>query len=71
MSILLIFQIIISALLITCVLLQMQGTGLSAGFGSGGEFYRSRRSIEKFLLYATGILAVLFAVVSIALLFPR
>jgi len=70
MSIFLILQIIITVLLIGAILLQMQGTGLTTAFGGSGEFYRSKRSIEKFLIYATGTLASLFAVVSIALLFP-
>ena len=72
MIVLLILQVIITVLLIGSILLQMQGTGLTAGFGGSGEFYRSKRSIEKLLIYATGVLAFLFAVVSIALLlFPH
>jgi len=70
MTILLVLQIIITVLLIGSVLLQMQGTGLTTAFGGSGEFYRSKRSIEKFLIYATGILAFLFAVIAIVLLFP-
>lgn len=69
--ILTIIQIVISALLILVILLQMQGTGLSASFGGSGESYRSRRSIEKLLLYATVVLTVVFAVFSILLLIPR
>lgn len=64
-------DIIIAVLLITLILLQMQGSGLSSSFGGSGEFYRSRRSVEKFLVWATIILTVLFAVISIILLLPR
>lgn len=64
-------QIIIAVLLIVAILLQSQGTGLSTVFGGGGEMYRSKRSMEKFLIIATVILATLLAVISLALLFPH
>ncbi len=66
--ILYIAQIIVSVLLIVTVLLQSQGGGLSPVFGGGGEMYRSKRNIEKFLVYATVVLAVLLGVLSLALL---
>jgi preprotein translocase subunit SecG len=66
-----ILQIIVAVLLIGVILLQAQGSGLSASFGGSGESFRSRRSIEKFLLYATVILAALFALLSIILLIIR
>ncbi|QQG40619.1 MAG: preprotein translocase subunit SecG [Candidatus Levyibacteriota bacterium] len=65
------FQIIIAVMLIAVILLQAQGSGLSTAFGGGGEFYRSRRSAEKILLWITIALAVLFCILSIALLIPR
>lgn len=61
-------QIITAILLIAAILLQMQGAGLGGAFGGGGEFYRSKRSIEKFLFWFTGVLVILFAVFSILLL---
>lgn len=66
-----VLQIIVAVMLILVILLQMQGTGLSASFGGGGEFYRSRRSLEKILIWATIILSILFAILSIILLIPR
>ena len=70
--VLVITQLIIAVLLIASVLMQMQGTGLTSSFGGSGEFYRSKRSVEKLLMYATVVLAVLFAVTSIVLLlFPH
>lgn len=60
-SILSTIQIIISVLLIAAVLLQQRGEGLSSAFGgSGGGVYQTRRGIEKWLHYATIVLAVLF-----------
>lgn len=56
---------IIAILLIGVVLLQKQSSGLSATFGGGGEFYRSKRSIEKLLIWVTVILSVLFGILSI------
>lgn len=70
-TILLILEIIIGILLIGSIVMQMQGSGLSTAFGGAGEFYRSKRSIEKLLLWATTVLAALFAVVSILLLLNR
>jgi len=64
-------QIIVAFLLIGAILLQMQGGGLSSAFGGSGEFYRSRRSLEKLLVWATVGLSFLFALISIALLIPR
>ena len=65
-----ILQIIVSILLVTTVILQTQGKGLSPAFG-GGEFYRSRRSIEKILIWATIVLTVIFGVLAILLLLPQ
>ncbi len=63
-----ILEIIVSALLIVVILLQMQGSGLSGAFGGSGEFYRSKRSMDKLLIVATVILAFFFALLSVTLL---
>lgn len=69
MVFLLVLQIIIAFFLIAAILLQMQSTGLTTAFGGSGEFYRSKRSLEKILIYATGLLSFFFACISLALLF--
>lgn len=66
-----ILEMIIAAVLIGLILLQMQGSGLSGAFGGAGEFYRSKRSIEKLLISATVVFTVAFAIVSLLLLIPR
>ncbi len=71
MIILQILEIIIAAVLIGLILLQMQGSGLSGAFGGAGEFYRSKRSIEKLLIRATVVFTVAFAIISLLLLMPR
>lgn len=58
-------QIIIAVLLVGAILLQNRGQGLSSSFGGGGEFYRSKRGLEKLLFWATIILACLFLLSSI------
>lgn len=66
-----IIQIIIAVLLIAAILLQMQGSGISRTFGGGGgEFYRSKQSIEKLLVWVTIILSVSFGLVTL-LFSPR
>lgn len=60
-----IIQLIVPLLLIGVILLQVKGSGLSSSFGGGGEFYRSKQSIEKILVWATALLAFFFGVISL------
>jgi len=60
-----VIQIILSVLLIVSVLLQQRGSEAGIAFGGGGESFRSKRGLEKFLFYSTIILAVFFAANSI------
>ena len=64
-----IIQVVISILLIAAIMLQAPGTGLSPVFGGGGEAFRSKRSAQKFLLYATIALASLLGILSLVQLF--
>ncbi|BDQ04521.1 MAG: hypothetical protein KatS3mg084_0039 [Candidatus Dojkabacteria bacterium] len=62
-------QIIISVLLIFAVLMQQRGSGTGSLLGgssviSGGEYYRARRGLEKFLFYATIVLGSLLVITS-------
>lgn len=67
-SILLIIQIVLSIFLVISILLQVRGSGLGNIFGGvGGEFYRSKRGIEKFLYRSTIVVAILFVSNCIAL----
>ena len=61
-------QIIISGSLIAVILLQAKGTGLGRAWGGSGEFYRSKRGVEKILFRATIVLAFLFLLSSFVLL---
>lgn len=64
-SALLIGQIVISILLVTVILMQAKGAGLSTVFGGEGSFYRSKRGVEKLFVYLTVILAFLFLIISL------
>jgi len=60
-------QILLSIALMTAILMQARGTGLSGTFGGDSAVYRSRRGIEKRLwqfTIALMVLFVLFALVS-------
>ena len=59
-------QLIVSIGLIASVLLQARGTGLSGAFGGDSAVYRSRRGVERGLWQFTIILAILFALFSLA-----
>lgn len=65
-NIIFVIQIIVSILLMVAILLQARGTGLGRAWGGGGEFYRSKRGVEKILFRLTIFLALLFFLVSIA-----
>lgn len=62
---LLVVQIIISVSLIVVILLQAKGTGLGSSFGGASQVYRSRRGMEKMILYLTIALVILFFIVSV------
>ncbi len=60
-----ILQIVIAVILIVVVMLQSRGDTGTAGLASQGQSFRSKKGLEKVLFYATIVLAVLFASVSI------
>ncbi len=59
-------QIIIAALLIVVILLQNKGSGLGSAFGGSNAVFTTKRGLEKKLYNITIILAILFFVVSLA-----
>ena len=64
-------QIVLSALLIGCVLLQQTGASLGGAFGADNfsSGFHVRRGAEKFLFNATIILGILFALSALVTLF--
>ncbi|HNW33029.1 MAG TPA: preprotein translocase subunit SecG [Candidatus Dojkabacteria bacterium] len=67
-KILLIAQIIVSILLAVSVLLQNRAEGLGQMFGGGGEIFRTKRGLEKFLYYFTIALIVVLVILSLVIL---
>ncbi|OIP97702.1 preprotein translocase subunit SecG [candidate division WWE3 bacterium CG09_land_8_20_14_0_10_39_24] len=63
----LIFQVIlilISVILISLILLQARGAGLSTTFGGSLSYYSSKRGVEKFLFVVTIVIGIVFSVVA-------
>ncbi len=52
-------QIIIALVMITLIVLQAKGTGLSGVFG-GSDNYHAKRGMEKTIFYLTIVVAVIF-----------
>jgi protein translocase SecG subunit len=61
-------QIVLSVLLVLVILSQEKGAGLGATFGGSNQVFRGRRGVDKVLMWATTIIAVLFVVNSLAFL---
>ena len=61
-----IIEMIVSVLLIISILLQNRGAGLSAAFGGDFGGYYSKRGFEKFLVYFSIGLAIIFIILAIA-----
>ena len=64
-----VLQIIVSVLLIVSILMQNKGSGLSAVFGGDTGGYYAKRGFEKFLLYFSAVLAIIFIALAIANIF--
>jgi protein translocase SecG subunit len=65
-----ILQIIVAVALVAVILLQAPEGGLSPAFSGGGEMYRSKRNVEKFLVVATIVLISLLAILSLIQVLP-
>lgn len=55
-----------SILLIITILLQQRGAGIGRAFGGESAVYRTRRGAERFLLWLTIVLAIIFVASAIA-----
>lgn len=64
-----IVQTALALLLILLIVLQNRGAGLGSAWGGGGEFYGTRRGVEKIMFRLTIAIAVLFVALSFASLF--
>lgn len=65
-------QIVISLILVVLILLQERSAGMSGIFGGDGSgIYQTRRGLERIAFGSTVVLAIIFAVISIAQLVLR
>ena len=60
-----ILTIVLSIAIVVLILIQGKGAGLGSAWGGGGEFYQTRRGIEKITLRLTAILIVIFLIISV------
>lgn len=60
-----ILEIIVAILLIVSILMQNRGAGLSSTFGGSFGGYYTRRGFEKFLVYLSIALSVIFIVLAL------
>lgn len=58
-------QIIVAIFLIVFILLQQRGQALGSVFGGGGEFYATRRGIQKKIFWLTVFFGGLFVVLAL------
>jgi len=68
-QIVLVIQIVVSIAVISVILLQAKGVGLCRAWGGDGEFYKSRRGVEKFIFQLTVFFIIIFLITSVLNLF--
>lgn len=68
-NILLVVNIVLSVLIVIFILIQGKGAGLGSAWGGGGEFFQTRRGIEKITLYLTVVAIIIFFIISLVNLF--
>jgi len=61
--------IIVGFLIIIFILIQGKGAGLGSAWGGGGEFFQTRRGVEKIVLILTVIFIAIFFIISLVNLF--
>ncbi|GIW63079.1 MAG: hypothetical protein KatS3mg090_0905 [Patescibacteria group bacterium] len=63
---LLIVNLVLSIIITALILIQGKGAGLGSAWGGGGEFYHTRRGLEKVIFKTLIVCVILFMLVSIA-----
>lgn len=70
-NILLVTNIVSAILIVVLIMVQGKGAGLGNAWGGGGEFFQTRRGVEKLTLRLTSLLIVVFFVLSVIGLFLK
>jgi protein translocase SecG subunit len=63
-----IVELIVAILLMVSILLQNRGSGLSSAFGGDFGGYYTKRGMEKFLFYFSGIFGFIFIGLAITMI---
>mgnify|MGYP001571691722 CR=1 FL=1 len=61
-----IIQFILAAMLVTAILLQQKGTGLSGVFGGSSNIYSTKRGVDRILYLFTIAISIVFFSLSLA-----
>lgn len=69
--VLLVASILVSVITIILILIQGRGAGLGSAWGGGGEFFQTRRGIEKITMRLTVVFIILFFIISLLNLFAK
>lgn len=64
-NILFYIQLGVCITIVISILLQNRAEGLGKMFGGGGEVFRTKRGLERFLYYFTIVLVILLIVISL------
>lgn len=65
LNVLMYAQIMMSIFMVIAILLQNRAEGLGSMFGGGGEIFRTKRGLEKFLYRFTFFLVFAFSLLSL------
>jgi protein translocase SecG subunit len=67
-----IIQVILSAVIITLILLQERSSGMSGLLGGDNSgYYQARRGMEKTIFYSTIVLCVIFVALAVYQLYAQ
>lgn len=64
-QILLMVNMAVGLILVVLILLQGKGAGLGSAWGGGGEYFQTRRGLEKVTLQLTVAFVVIFFILSL------
>ncbi|MDO8497788.1 MAG: preprotein translocase subunit SecG [bacterium] len=64
-------NIITSIVIVALILLQGKGAGLGSAWGGGGEYFQTRRGVEKVTLRLSVAMIALFVIISVVNFFIR
>lgn len=70
-NIFLVANIVSSIVIVVLILLQGKGAGLGSAWGGGGEYFQTRRGVEKVTLRLSVAMIAVFVIISVVNFFIR